>query len=157
MPGYVERALQRFSHPPPTRNQDSPHAHVQPQFGAKIQMTEEPDHSPPLDKAGIKRVQEVCGTFLYYARAVDNTMLKALGSIASQQASGTEKTMKAVTQLLNYAATHPESTIRYTASDMILHVDSDASYLSEPKAKSCIGGYHHLSFQPKEPPDENSP
>ena len=84
MPGYVERALQRFSHPPPTRNQDSPHAHVQPQFGAKIQMTEEPDHSPPLDKAGIKRVQEACGTFLYYARAVDNTMLKALGSIASQ-------------------------------------------------------------------------
>ena len=84
-------------------------------------------------------------------------MLKALGSIATQQANGTEKTMKAVTQLLNCAATHPESAVRYTASDMIPHVDSDASYLSEPKARSCIGGYHHLSFQSKEPPDEKSP
>ena len=40
---------------------------------------------------------------------------------------------------------------------MVLHIDSDASYLSEPKARSCIAGYHHLSFHPKQPLDENAP
>jgi len=156
MPGYVERALQRFAHPPPTRQQDSPHAAAKPQCGAKMQLTEEPDTSAPLAKQDIKRVQEVCGTVLHYARAVDNAMLKALGSIASQQATGTENTMKATTQLLNYAASHPDAVAHFSASDMVLHIDSDASYLSEPKAKSCIGGYHYLSLLPKNPLNENS-
>ena len=32
---------------------------------------------------------------------------------------------------------------------MILAVDSDASYLYEPKARSRVGGYHYLSNLPK--------
>jgi hypothetical protein len=35
MPGYVERALHRFSHPKPTRPQDSPHPWNAPHYGAK--------------------------------------------------------------------------------------------------------------------------
>ena len=83
-------------------------------------------------------------------------MLKALGTIATQQAKATEATMKAVTHLLNYCATHPNAVVRYTASDMILHVDSDASYLSESKARSAAGGYHYLSNKPGNgPPAHN--
>jgi hypothetical protein len=55
-------------------------------------------------------------------------MLTAIGSIATQQASATQATMQAITQLLNYCAAHPEATVRYIASDMVLHVESDASY-----------------------------
>jgi hypothetical protein len=37
-------------------------------------------------------------------------------------------------QLLDYLATHPYAAIRYHASDMILHIHSDASYLSVSNA-----------------------
>ena len=42
-------------------------------------------------------------------------------------------TMKRFNQFLNYMWTHPDAFIRYRASDMILNVHSDASYLSAPK------------------------
>ena len=78
-------------------------------------------------------------------------MLVAIGEIATQQAKGTQTTLQAVTHLLNYSATHPDATIRYIASDMCLHVDSDASYLSVSKARSHVVGFHYLSSQPRDP------
>jgi Reverse transcriptase (RNA-dependent DNA polymerase) len=32
MPGYVERALKRFQHPPPSKPEHAPHAHIEPQY-----------------------------------------------------------------------------------------------------------------------------
>jgi hypothetical protein len=49
-----------------------------------------------------------------------------------------------VIKLLNYCNTHPETKIRYHASDMILHIHSDASYLSENEAKSRAGGFFYM-------------
>ena len=60
--------------------------------------------------------------------------------------------MKAVTQLLNYLATHPDAILRYRASDMILWTHTDGSYLSESKSRSRVGGYHFLSNMPKNNP-----
>ena len=71
---------------------------------------------------------------------MDPTMLTALGSIATQQSKGMEKTYADTLWLLNYSATHQNAKIRYTASDMILYVHRDASYLSEPRARSRAGG-----------------
>ena len=59
-------------------------------------------------------------------------MLTALGSIAAQQAKAMEKTYANTLCLLNYAITRPNAMIRYTVSDMILHIHRNASYLSEP-------------------------
>jgi hypothetical protein len=112
-------------------------------------MTPPPDDSDKLDRAGITRLKEVIGVSLLYGRAVDCTMLTALDTLASQQADGTHATAKAVTQLLNYAAAHPGATIRYITSEMYLHIHSDASYLSEAKARSRVGGTFFLSDQPK--------
>jgi hypothetical protein len=42
-------------------------------------------------------------------------------------------------QMLDYLSTHPDATIRYQASDMILHIDGDASYLSVSNARSRLG------------------
>ena len=81
------------------------------------------------------------GSLLYYARAVDMTILHALSEIASQQAKPTKQTMARVKQLLDYMHTHPDARIRFWASDMILNVHSDASYLSVKNAKSRMGGY----------------
>ena len=46
--------------------------------------------------------------------------------------------------------THPDARIRFRASDMILNVHSDASYLSAPKARSRAGGYYFLGSLPKD-------
>eukprot|EP00957_Ditylum_brightwellii_P161634 12306390-Ditylum_brightwellii.AAC.1 len=71
-------------------------------------------------------------------------MLVAIGTIAAAQALGTEETAKAVAHLLDYYTTHPEAVICYHASDMVLKVHSDASYLSEKEACSRAGGYFFL-------------
>jgi len=157
MPGYIERALQRFLHPKPTRPQDSPHTFKRPEYGAKSQYAEPEDTTPALDLADQKRVQEVIGVLLFYARAVDNTLLVALSSIATQQAKGTRATMNAITHILNYCASHPDAVVRFHASDMVLWVDSDGSYLSESKARSRAGGYFYLSSRPRDPTSPPSP
>jgi hypothetical protein len=45
---------------------------------------------------------------------------------------------------LAYLATHPDATIRYHASDMILHIHNDASYLSVSNAQSRLEGLFFL-------------
>jgi hypothetical protein len=157
MPGYVARALQRFQHKTPTRPEHAPYEWTKPQYGAKIQLTKEEDTSPPVGPDSIKLLQEVIGVLLYYARAIDNTLLVALGSLAAAQTESTTATMKAMTKVLNYAASHPDATIRYKASDMILHIHSDASYLSEPKARSRCGGFFFLSTADDPNPDAPAP
>jgi hypothetical protein len=160
MPGYIERALQRFQHAAPSRPQHSPYPHTKPDYGAKTQYAPEPDTTPKLDAANITHLQEVLGTLLYYARAVDLTMLVAIGTLATEQSTGTEKTLANLVHLLNYCATHPNAILRYTASDMIFHIESDASYLSESKARSRAAGFFYLSSHPADPtnpPTTNDP
>ena len=60
-----------------------------------------PDVSALLDAAGITRVQEIIGVLLYHARAVDNTLLVALGTLASAPRYDDTVTTLLV-QLLNY-------------------------------------------------------
>ena len=144
MPGYIEKALARFAVPQPTRKQLSPHPWTKPTYGAKTQLTAPIDDSPLLPPDERTRLQEIIGTLLYYARAVDSSMLVALGALASAQTQGTKATATACAQLLNYCATYPNTTVRYHHSDMILKVHSDASYLSEAKARSRAAGYHYL-------------
>ena len=54
-------------------------------------------------------MQQVTGVFLFYARAVDSTMLTALSAIASKQATPTENTMKKCKKILEYAASQKEA------------------------------------------------
>jgi len=158
MPGYIKRALERFQHPTPSRPQHSPTLWNEPRFGPNSQLTPELVDSPPLHPSKIKMLQELVGVLLFYARMVDNTLLVAIGTIASTQSKATEETMNAVTHLLNYCATHPEAKIRYHASDMILHIVSDASYLTASGARSRLGGYFFMSHElPQTPPRPEDP
>ena len=110
-----------------------------------MQYADGEDKSPAVSPEEKKFIQEVTGTFLYYARAIDATILPALGSIATQQASTTDNTMKKVKHFLDYAASHPDAIITYRASDMVLAAHSDSSYLSESKARSRSGGHFFMS------------
>jgi hypothetical protein len=105
------------------------------------------DTSLPLDANGIHRLQQIIGTLLFYARAIDDTMHVALGTLAAAQTRGTARTMEAAIQLLNYAATHPIAAVRFHKSDMRLYIHSDASYLSEPQARSRVGGYFYFRVE----------
>jgi hypothetical protein len=153
MPGYIASTLHKYQHEPATRAQYAPHTWNAPTYGAKQQLTTPTDESAPLTPQGIKRVQQIIGSLLYYARPVDATLLVTLGTIAAQQAKGTEATADAVTQLLDYCATNPIATIRYRASDMVLRIHSDASYVSEKDARSRSGGHFYMGNQPSNNPD----
>jgi hypothetical protein len=110
MPGYVEKALQQFCHTPAMCIHNYPRIGIKPHYGVHQQLTPHPDHSDKLDAAGITRVQEIVGVFFFYGRAVDCTMSVVLGTLASQQSNSAQatSTAKAITQLLNYAAAHPD-------------------------------------------------
>ena len=64
--------------------------------------------------------------------------------------------MKKVWQFLDYAASQEEAIITYNASDMVLSVHSDASYLSERNAHSRAGGHHYLSNDEPTPPNNGA-
>ena len=130
MLSYVQDALTLFHHAHPHKLQDQPYTHVKPTYGAKEKYATDTDYSPLLSPSQKKFVQEVTETFLYYAQAIDESMLPALGTIATQQSVPTENTMHKVNQFIDYAATHPDAVITYRASNMILPAHSGASHPS---------------------------
>ena len=128
MPGYIVKQLQKYKHDTPTRPQHCPYS-----------------SQPNPDE--IKHIQRVIGSILYYARAVDLTVLMALSTIASKQTHGMENTMRKTKQLLDYLATHLEATVRFHASDMVLNIHSDASYLLEANAHSRACGHFFMEWK----------
>jgi hypothetical protein len=106
MPGYVAKALLRFQHPRPLRPAHAPSHWHRPEYGAKVQYTT-PNTSALLTPAETLNLQNVCGTFLFYGRVVDPTMLHTLNRLAAAQTRGTQATAQQLVDFLNYCATHP--------------------------------------------------
>jgi hypothetical protein len=79
-------------------------------------------------------------------------MLVTLSALASYQSKGTLQTADDAVKFLNYCATHPDAVLRYNKSDMVLTVYSDASYLSESKARSRAGGFFYMGNNQKDAP-----
>ena len=148
MPNYVKKALTKLKHRKPSKPTTAPHEWQKPAYGKQPQLTPI-DTSPKLPDKEKTRIQQIVGTFLYYGRAIDATILPALSELATTQANPTENTKKKAIMLLDYMATYPNAKIRFHASDMILHVDSDAAYLVAPNAKSRIAGYYYLGDRPE--------
>jgi hypothetical protein len=148
MPNYIKKLLQRFQHEL-KKAQHSPFNCSPKRYGKDAQLPLPLDESPRLDKAGVTRIQQIVGAILYYARCVDITLLMTLSTIAHEQTKATENTNLSINQLLDYCATHPNAKIRFRASDMILNIHSDASYLNEPEARSRVGGHFFLGWLPQ--------
>jgi hypothetical protein len=144
MPGYVKAALHKYQHADPTRPEHAPHTWNPPVYGAKTQYVENETTSPALSAKDVNKLQQLTGTLLCYARAVDPTLIITINVLASEQSKATSDTAYKVIKLLNCCNTHPETKIRYHASDMILYIHSDASYLSEKEAKSRAGGLFYM-------------
>jgi hypothetical protein len=108
-----------------------------------------PNNMPKLDKKEIKRVQKIVGSILYYGQAVNMTVLMVLSTIAVDQTKVTKRTMERCMQLLDYLAHNADTKVHFHASDMILIIHSDASYLSEAKARSRACGHFFIGWMPK--------
>ncbi len=148
MPGYIKKKLQEYEHIRPRKVQTCPYSPEPKKFGTEAQAPLPPDALPRLDAKGIKSVQQIVGSILYYARVVDMTILMALSSIAVEQPQATDKSMNRCTQLLDYLLGNSDATIRFHTSDMILNTHSDASYLSEAKACSRACGHFFMGWMP---------
>jgi hypothetical protein len=141
MPGYIKKKLQEFEHATPTKPQHCPYSPAPKQFGIEAHQPLPGDTSPVIDDKKKKIIRQIVGSILYYARAVDMTVLMALSTIAISQAKPTKNTMARCIQLLDCLATHSDATIQFYASDMVMNIHSDASYLSESKACSRACGH----------------
>jgi hypothetical protein len=125
MPGYVSNVLRKFQHDPKSIHNTHHQNTSRPCISQKYIYTTQ-YKTPPLAAKQCLDIQKVTGSVLYYTRAVDPTLLKPLNDITTEQTKATEKMQAAKNQLLYYLASHPDTTIRYHASDMILHIHSDA-------------------------------
>jgi hypothetical protein len=143
MPGYVQKALTRFNRLH-IKGANSPIIYVPPKYGQINQEVYTESQITPLSDSDKLRLQEIVGVFLFYARAVDPLMLTAINKIGSMQAQASSQILDQVERFLAYANKFKDSTLYIQASDMKLYGHSDASYLSEPNARSRAGGYLYL-------------
>ena len=122
MSKFVKKTLEKLQHPTPSKPQHSPHPWNQPTYSTRPQQTN-PDTSPLLPSKDITKIQSIAGSFLYYGRAVDPTILPAVNEIGISQAKPTTQTSAKCKQLCDYVFTHPQATLRFTASDILmLHI-----------------------------------
>ena len=143
MKGYMAAVLKRFKFVA-THNVFSPEFFTPINYGSKeSQLTKPADSSPSLSASDINLVQQIVGCLLYYARGVDATFRPGIDHIAMEQTHGTQRTMEKAMRLLAYGATFPDATIVYYPSDMVLMVNVDGSYNSEPGCQSRAAVFSH--------------
>ena len=102
------------------------------------------DSTAPASIADGKKLQRVVGSILYYARAIDHSMLPAVCNLATLQSKPTTHTMTMCDRLLGYASRHRNAKVVIRPSEMLLRIHSDASHLSRAKSGSVAGGIHYL-------------
>ena len=94
------------------------------------------DTSTALTTERVKIIERIIGKFLYCATRLDNTCLVPLITMSTKHYP-TEQDEKYVHQFLDYMTTHPNSVVRFHASDMILRANTDESYMTEMEAHNC--------------------
>ena len=62
-----------------------------------------------------------------------------------------QNTVTKIKLFMDYAASNPDAVVTYRASDMVLALHIDASYLTEPQARSKAGGHVFLPANEEDP------
>ena len=117
IPEYVEKAIDQLHRTNPKRPQYAPHRWTVPAYVKRLHMAPDPDEINILDKKITNRIQFIVGTFLYYARSVDPTLLRAINEISRVQSKLTRDTKEKSIMLLDYEATYPNAFIHYNWVD----------------------------------------
>ena len=90
MSDYIQQCLHKFKNQKPRRPQDAPHPSPLPQSVISAQLLAPTDKSTNLQAEG--QTRKIVGSLLFYARAVDNKILKELNTIVRQTGSETDLT-----------------------------------------------------------------
>ena len=138
IPEYVFKALIRFNHDLPKLPQHSPYPYTIPKYGSRIQYsTIQPNPEDcKLSAEELQLHQEITGMFRWYAMAIDSTYLTPISALSTDCGNIKTSDLKArQTQFSDFTATYPNAVLTFKASDMHLWAHSDASYLSESKAR----------------------
>ena len=90
-------------------------------------MEPDPEKRNIIDKKYTKRIQSIVGTILSYVRSVYPTMIREIKEILQVQSRPTWDIKEESRMLLEHAAMYLNAILTYKYSDMLLHVDSDAS------------------------------
>jgi hypothetical protein len=96
--------------------------------------------STPVYPAENTWIQQVVGSLLFYARALDLSILTTVCQLPSHQSNPTQHNLSSAHRLLNYVSSHrnPQKTI-HPSSIMALWGCTDASYMSRPNSGSVVG------------------
>jgi hypothetical protein len=137
MPGYVDEMLTVFGMETVTI-QDHPYRYTQPAFSAKQSPARE-DESTLLSPPEIKELQQKLGKLQWYCGLCYEIVTK-VSKIASEQSKPTAKQLKDLNHVIAYLAGHKNTALFFNPSSMQLSTESDASFASESKSKSRIGG-----------------
>ena len=138
MLSYIADTLKRFHHKPHKKSQDQPHPHVQPNYGAKAQYTDNPDTSPLLKKIILNSFSRLLELFCTMRKPSTAPWLQPSDPLQCNS-------------LHPQNPMHPDSIVTYTTSDMVLEGHSDASYLSKTNAQSRAGGNVFMSADSPDP------
>ncbi len=99
--------------------------------------------SNPISPAEKTWIQQVVGSLLFYARALDLSILSAVCQLSSHQSSPTQHDLSSAHHLLNYVSYHRNPPKAIHPSSMALWQSlwgcTDASFLSRPISGSVAG------------------
>jgi hypothetical protein len=137
MPGYIDKLLRKVR-PNGIKGASTPAHYTPPNYAKAGQHTATVDLAPLASEDEKKLLQCVVGTLLYYSRAVDPTICTAVHELGPIQSKPTTKDMVKMDRLLGYVSRHCNIGVRYYASNMILQLMSDASYLCRPGQNRCM-------------------
>jgi hypothetical protein len=140
-----DRELSKILRPHGVQHTTSPFIYTPPSYGSSApQFPTSLDNSPSAIPSQAKELQVAIGYLLYYERAVDARLLPATCALSSEQALLASDTMNRPDRLLGYAAAHPNGQKIFLASEMVLRLMSNVSYLSRPRAGSVTASFHYL-------------
>jgi hypothetical protein len=140
MPGYIVKQLQQYNHAAPsTRNQNSTTAlHNTPSSQTRLPPFQKMTSSKSSASSGASSIMHKPSTS---PSSWPSAQLQANKPKAPNQ-------LKKCKQLLDYLATHPDATVQFHASVMILSIHSNISCLSEANACSWACGHFLMGWQP---------
>ncbi len=142
MPGYAKKKFQEYGHVMKYRIQTCPHSPEPKKLALK--------HKPPSPPTH-------CQNWMVRASNMSSKWLAAFCVMhglstwpcSVEQMNATEKIMARCTQLLDYLLHNVDGKVCFIASNMILNIHSNASYLSEAKAWSRACGIFFMGWMPK--------
>ena len=89
IPGYIHHVLHKKHHNTSQLKQYSPYPYQQIIYGQKVQNPTPIDNTPALNDKDKHYFQQVIGALLYYARAIDCTMLVTFSKLSHMQTKPT--------------------------------------------------------------------